>query len=131
MSDATIPSSPYSSALKTPSSGYDRPTDNRHALETSMKPSAAMEAHRDAIRRIVTSHRALNPRVFGSVLYGKDRDDSDLDILVDPLSNTTLFDIGAIQRELRELLGVEVDVLTPDDLPDRWRGRVLREAQPV
>ncbi|MBU4610295.1 nucleotidyltransferase family protein [Achromobacter sp. GG226] len=96
-----------------------------------MKPSVAMEAHRDAIRRIVASHRALNPRVFGSVLYGKDRDGSDLDILVDPLSNTTLFDIGAIQRELRELLGVEVDVLTPDDLPDRWRGRVLREAQPV
>lgn len=131
MSNATTTSIPNSSALKASSSGYDRHTDNRQAQEISMKPSVAMEAHRDAIRRIVASHRALNPRVFGSVLYGKDRDGSDLDILVDPLSNTTLFDIGAIQRELRELLGVEVDVLTPDDLPDRWRGRVLREAQPV
>lgn len=55
-----------------------------------MKPSEALSAHRDDIRRVVLQHRALNARVFGSVLRGVDSDDSDLDLLVDPTSETTL-----------------------------------------
>ncbi len=43
----------------------------------------------------------------------------------------SLFDIGAIRRELRELLGLEVQVLTPRALPDSFRDRVLAEARPV
>ncbi len=83
------------------------------------------------MRRIVEGHRARNARVFGSVLRGKDSDESDLDILVDPSEHMTLFDIGAIRCELRELLGVEVDVLTPSALPDSFRQKILSEAVPV
>lgn len=68
-----------------------------------MKPSEAL-----------ASNRARNARVFGSVLRGQDTDSSDLDILIDPTPETTLFDISAIRVELRKLLGVPVDVL--------WRG---------
>ncbi len=96
-----------------------------------MKPSVALASHRATIRRIVESHRARNPRVFGSVVHGDDTDDSDLDILVDPTPDTTLFDIGAIRHELLQLLGVPVDVLTPKALPDKFRARVLAEAVPV
>lgn len=62
-----------------------------------MKPSLALAAHREAIHHVVEAHRASNPRVFGSVLRGQDTEDSDLDILVDPLPGMTLFDIGAIR----------------------------------
>ncbi|MCL4740386.1 MAG: nucleotidyltransferase family protein [Burkholderiaceae bacterium] len=96
-----------------------------------MKPSDALEAHRPAIRAIVESHRARNARVFGSVLRGDDRPDSDLDLLVEPTSEMTLFDLGAIRLELRTLLGVPVDVLTPGALPDRFRAEVLAQARPV
>ena len=96
-----------------------------------MKPSEALNSNRAAIRRIVESHRARNARVFGSVLHGRDTDSSDLDILVDPTSETTLFDIGAICHELGNLLGVSVDVLTPNALPDKVRSAVLAEARPV
>ena len=48
-----------------------------------MKPSIALEAHREDIRRIVESHRACNARVFGSVLRGEDAEGSDLDIIID------------------------------------------------
>ena len=95
------------------------------------KPSDALHDHRDAVRAIVASHRGRNPRVFGSVLLGGDTDASDLDLLVDPTPETTLFDIGAMRLALRRLLGVPVDVLTPDALPDRWRARVLAQAVPV
>ncbi len=96
-----------------------------------MKPSLALASNRDAIRRVVTSHRASNPRVFGSVVHGNDTEGSDLDILIDPTSETTLFDIGAIRHELLQLLGVSVDVLTPKALPEKFRAAVLAEAVPV
>lgn len=96
-----------------------------------MRPSQALESHREAIRHIVKSHRAGNARVFGSVLHGLDAEGSDLDILIDPTPDTTLFDIGAIRLELRRLLGVRVDVLTPNALPDSFRSKVLAEARVV
>lgn len=96
-----------------------------------MKPSEALNSHREAIRQVVTSHRACNARVFGSVLYGKDTESSDLDLLIDPTQDTTLMDIGAIRYELRKLLGVSVDVLTPKALPEAFRSHVLSEAIPV
>lgn len=94
-----------------------------------MKPSEALHSNRTAIRRLVESHRARNARVFGSVLRGEDTDSSDLDILIDPTPETTLFDIGAIRHELGKLLGVPVDVLTPSALPDRFRALVIAEAR--
>ncbi|WP_424193393.1 nucleotidyltransferase family protein [Ampullimonas aquatilis] len=96
-----------------------------------MKPSDALDAHRLAIRCVVESHRAKNVRVFGSVLHGQDTENSDLDLLIDPTPETSLFDIGAIRHELHQLLGVRVDVLTPQALPDKFRTQVLAEARPV
>lgn len=96
-----------------------------------MKPSEALRLHRYAIRRIVESHRARNVRVFGSTARGEDEDGSDLDLLIEPTPETTLFDIGAIRHELLELLGVPVDVLTPNALPEKFRAQVLAEAMPL
>jgi len=96
-----------------------------------MRPSEALEQKREAIRELVPRFRAENPRVFGSVLRGLDKETSDLDILVDTLPGTTLFDLGGLQEQLRELLGVQVDVRTPGDLPLTFRSEVVAEAQPV
>ncbi len=96
-----------------------------------MRPSIALDLKRVAVRETTSRFRAANPRVFGSVLRGTDRDDSDLDLLVDALPGTTLFDLGGLQDELESLLGVHVDLLTPPDLPPKFRATVLAEAQPV
>ncbi len=96
-----------------------------------MRPSIALQENRAAIRSVVGRHRARNARVFGSVLHGDDQEGSDLDILIDPTPDTTMFDIGAIRHELLQLLGVPVDVLTPNALPDSFRAQVIAEARPV
>lgn len=62
-----------------------------------MKPSDALNSNREAIRRVVASHRALDTRVFGSVLHSDDTESSDLDILIDLTKETTLMGIGAIR----------------------------------
>jgi len=69
--------------------------------------------------------------VFGSVLEGTDQDGSDLDLLVDALPGATLFDLGGLQDELEELLGVPVDLVTPADLPGSFRAQVLLGARPI
>lgn len=96
-----------------------------------MRPSQALQSHREVVRQIVLRHHALNTRVFGLVLRGEDTDDSNLDLLVEPTPETTLMDIGAIRYELRKLLGIPVDVLTPKALPESFCEQVLSEAMPV
>lgn len=96
-----------------------------------MRPSEALHLHRARIREIALSHRVSDVRVFGSAMRGDDEQGSDLDLLVEPTAQTTLLDIGAIRFELKQLLGMEIDVLTPNALPDRFRAQVLKEAQPV
>ena len=93
------------------------------------KPSDIARLHRDTIRRIVTAHRGANPRVFGSILRGDDTAQSDLDLLVDLLPGSGLLDLGAMQFELEAALGIPVDVLTPGDLPSRFRDEVLGSAR--
>ncbi|MBW8828556.1 MAG: nucleotidyltransferase family protein [Burkholderiales bacterium] len=96
-----------------------------------MRPSVALDMKRIAVREAAIRFRAANPRIFGSVLQGTDRDGSDLDLLVDALPGATLFDLGGLQDELESLLGVHVDLLTPPDLPLKFRAKVLAEARPI
>lgn len=96
-----------------------------------MRPSIVLNLKRSAVREAASRFRTANPRVFGSVLHGTDQDGSDLDLLVDALPGATLFDLGGLQVELEDLLGVPVDLLTPGDLPPKFRDRILAEAQPI
>ena len=96
-----------------------------------IKPSTVFEIKRDVIRAVVARHNASNARVFGSVVHGNDNEGSDLDILIDPTPKTSLMDVAKIQVELEALLGVKVDVLTPNALPEKFRHVVLAEALPV
>ncbi|MFZ0690716.1 MAG: nucleotidyltransferase family protein [Acidobacteriaceae bacterium] len=96
-----------------------------------MRPSAALELRRDAVRESAGRFRAANIRVFGSALHGDDHEGSDLDLLVDVLPGATLFDLGGLQVELEELLGVPVDLLTPGDIPAKLRDRIFDEARPI
>ena len=96
-----------------------------------MRPSQALSQHREAVCRAAARYHVANPRVFGSALRGDDGEGSDLDLLVDTLPGTTLLDLGGLQDELQELLGVPVDVLTLKDLSAKVRDTVAQEARPV
>ena len=96
-----------------------------------MRPSEALSLRRTRIREIALSHRVSGVRMFGSAVRVDDVAGCDLDLLVEPAAQTTLMDMGAIHFELKNLLGLEVDVLTPNSLPARFRDKVLRDAVPV
>ena len=96
-----------------------------------MKPSLALDAHREEIRRIVAANRGLNPRIFGSVLHRDDTEASDLDLLIDAGDGMTLFDMAAIAAAVETLTHAKVDVRTPEDLSVTFRSQVVAEARPV
>lgn len=88
-----------------------------------------LSKHREEINQIISKHHAKNVKVFGSVLWKADYEGSDLDLLIETTPETTMFDIGAIKFELNKLLGVEVDVLTPNSLPLHFKEKVEQEAR--
>jgi predicted nucleotidyltransferase len=93
--------------------------------------NANSQLNRQAVRDIALRHRVSSVRVFGAVVHGDDTETSDLDLLVDPLPGVTLFDLGAIQVELEAMLKISVDVVTPGDLPARFRAQTINGAVPV
>jgi predicted nucleotidyltransferase len=96
-----------------------------------MKPSEVFAQHRDTIRRLVLESGMTNPRLFGSVLHGDDVPGSDLDLLVDVPEHTSLFDVVRVQLKIEDCIGLSVHLLTPEDLPPKFRHAVISEALPV
>lgn len=69
-----------------------------------------------------------NPRVFGSVLHGDDREDSDLDLLIDPAPRTSLLRMASLQARLEKATGIRIDLRTPSEIHPHFRSSVLNEA---
>lgn len=77
-----------------------------------MLPSELLYIHRKEILEIMARYPMIsNLRVVGSVARGEDTGDSDIDFFVDTAAGTTLFEIGGLHEDLKDLLGVPVDII--------------------
>ena len=83
---------------------------------------------REQIMSLAARYGASNIRIFGSFARGTADDRSDVDFLVDLAPGRSLFDLGGLLYELQELLGRNVDVVTPAGLRPRIKERVIKEA---
>jgi len=99
-----------------------------NTLVASMSIEELLKEKRDEILKAAKRYGARNVRVFGSVARGDADERSDVDFVVDLEPGRSLFDLGGLLMELRELLGHDVDVVTARGLKTRVRERVLREA---
>ena len=86
---------------------------------------------REEILRIAEKHGARNVRVFGSAACGEAMESSDIDLLIDTAEQTSPWFPAGLIAELEELLGRQVDVVTPDGLYWLLRRRILKEAMPL
>jgi len=91
----------------------------------------SLSTHREEILRIAHAYGARNVRVFGSAARAATGEDSDIDLLVELDAGVTLLRHNALIRELEDLLGCKVDVVSDRGLRPRIRQRVLAEATPL
>ena len=85
----------------------------------------------EALARLCRSHRIRRLALFGSVLKGSDRPDSDVDFLVEFERDAVpgLLGIAEIEAELSALLGRPVDLRTANELSPHFRQAVERAAE--
>lgn len=87
---------------------------------------------RDALASLCRRRHIRRLSLFGSVLHGTNRPDSDVDLLVEfePDATPGLLGLAAIEMELSDLLGGrDVDLRTAQDLSRYFRDEVVRTAQ--
>jgi hypothetical protein len=86
---------------------------------------------RDAILEIAHRYGAHDVRIFGSVARGDATEQSDLDLIVRFDEGRTLLDHGGLLMELREFLGMKVDVVSEGALTGRFGQIAQKEAVPL
>lgn len=93
-----------------------------------MRPSEVFPRYRETIRQLVLEAGMANPRIFGSAVRGEDREDSDLDILVDPAPRASLLAMELLQARIATATGVKIDLRTAEEIHPSFRDKVLAEA---
>lgn len=115
-----------------------------HQLEVSASPLPDMakglpdsrmgrrlRRRRRTVLDVCERRGAKNVRLFGSVARGEDTDSSDVDLLVDLDEHVGLIALVGLERELRDLLGVEVDVVPANALKSGAREQITNDAIPL
>lgn len=90
-----------------------------------------MALNTELIKQIAARHGASRVRIFGSYLHGTQKDDSDIDLLIDLEPGRGLFDLVAMKRDLEREIGKHFDVVTEGALSPYIQEDILREARPL
>jgi predicted nucleotidyltransferase len=90
-----------------------------------------LQDNRTEILALAAKHGASNVRLFGSVARGEDREESDVDFLVDMQETRSLFDLIGLQQDIEKVIGRKVDVLTSNGINRYLKDRILGEAAPL
>ncbi|WP_394554578.1 nucleotidyltransferase family protein [Agromyces sp. MMS24-JH15] len=121
-------------AVLLPYAQYAALTSSADAAQTAGPQESSRELlhrHRTLILRLAQANRIGDVQVFGSVARGDDAPDSDVDLLVDPEPEASLFDLAQFEIDLEALLGRPVDVVSRRGLDDRRDRGILQEATPL
>jgi len=86
-----------------------------------------LEEVRSRILPILKRYGIRRASVFGSFARGEEREDSDIDILVEFEDGKSLLDLVGLKMDLEEALGRKVDVLTYKSLHPLLKDRILQE----
>lgn len=114
-------------------SGYDFSVPNSvpHRRPLTGPAGRRVVEHRQELLEILARHSLTNPEIFGSAARGDDREESDLDLLVDFAPGTDLFDMVHIKAELEEVFGATVDLIPRDGLKERVRSAATEDLVPL
>jgi predicted nucleotidyltransferase len=108
-------------------------------VNTAIKPSDKKSKDVAYLSKIIRHHLPKLTRkynisylgIFGSYIRGEQKENSDLDILVEFSKEPDLLEFIGLKQELSETLGVEVDLVMKSALKPRIGKRILEEVVQV
>ena len=101
------------------------------AENTTVRTLEDLRRLRPQIMALARRCRAREVSVFGSIVRGEMRADSDIDFLVDFENKYSLLDMARMLNGLEDMLGCKVDVVPRSALREELKPYVLKEAQPL
>lgn len=122
---------------------YDSPGEVVRAALRFMQESESGELAGPGKEGVIATLKALEPELrargitsaalFGSIVHGRARPDSDVDVLIaiDPAAEFDLIDLVGVKNLLSDRLGRAVDVVEKESLKPLIRDGILAEAEPV
>lgn len=95
-----------------------------------MKLKHLLQEKREEIIEVATKHGAFNIRIFGSVARDEETQNSDIDFLIDyDINKITPWFPGGLLKDLEDLLGCKIDIVTEKRLSKFIIEKVLKEAK--
>ena len=80
---------------------------------------------------ILKAAGARKAALFGSYARGEETPESDIDIIVEMPSGTSLFDVGGLQYDLQEALGKKVDLSQYVALKPLIKPYIMKDLIPI
>ncbi|MCL2804153.1 MAG: XRE family transcriptional regulator [Micrococcales bacterium] len=105
-------------------------TETRLLKALRLRPSVVLDRQRADVIEVFARHGVEDVRLIGSVARGEDEPDSDIDFLVRFPSGFDLLDLVALDQGLREVLNIEVDLVSEAGV-GRATAAALAEARPL
>jgi len=93
--------------------------------------SMGLEEIRNKIIPVLQRHDVKRAGIFGSFVREEQKEDSDIDILVEFKGDKSLLDLAGLKIELEEVLRRKVDVLTYNSLHPLLKDRILQEQKVI
>lgn len=85
----------------------------------------------EKVIEVCRAHGTRKIALFGSFVRGEARPDSDVDLIVDFDRPTGFLALVRLERELSEVLGRKVDLLTEKGISPHLRDKILNEQQVI
>ena len=93
--------------------------------------SMELEEIRNKIIPVLQRHDVKRAAIFGSFVREEQKENSDIDILVEFKGEKSLLDLAGLKIELEEVLRRKVDVLTYNSLHPLLKDRILQEQKVI
>ncbi len=87
-----------------------------------------LQQYQQIILPVLKRHMVKHAAIFGSVAKGKTTADSDIDLLIEPAKDFTIFKMLLLEQEIATLLNCKVDLIEYSALKPSIKDEVLRSA---
>lgn len=100
----------------------------QHRLNEEMKKeSISIEEIKEKAIPVLKQYNVKHASLFGSVVRGEIREDSDIDILIEMPKGRNILELGSLQQDLEKALGRKIDIVEYERIHPLLKKRILKE----